>query len=61
MTTVAFVTYSYQGERRRVGPVELESAETLAREFSRRQGVKDVLVEEWARFRVEEIPCVGIS
>lgn len=47
MTTVAFVTYLFQGQSRRVGPMPYEPAESFAKELTRRQGVTAVRLEEW--------------
>ena len=53
MTTVAFVTYKSGGVTRRVGPMELESAGSLAKELGRRETVTEVLMEEWALLTVK--------
>ena len=47
MTTVAFITYYYNDVPRRVGPLEQEPAESFARELARRDGTRDVILEEW--------------
>lgn len=48
MTAVAFVTYLFQGQIRRVGPMPYEPAETFAKELCRRPNVTGVRLEEWA-------------
>ncbi len=48
MTTVAFVTYSYQSLPRRVGPMPFEPAEVYAREISRKAYITNVRLETWA-------------
>jgi hypothetical protein len=47
VTTVAFVTYLFQSQVRRVGPMPYEPAESFAKELTRRQGVTGVRLEEW--------------
>ncbi len=47
MTTVAFVTYLFQSQVRRVGPMPYEPAEAFAKELCRRQGVTGVRLEQW--------------
>ncbi len=55
MTTVAFVSYEFSGQVRRVGPLEFEPAQTFAKELSRKAGVKQVRLEEWAVLSVSEV------
>jgi hypothetical protein len=55
MTTVAFVTYKFGDNMRRVGPVDLEKAETMAREVSRKPMVTEVYVEEWVCLRTRKV------
>ena len=57
MTTVAFVSYEFSGQVRRVGPLDAESANTFAKEVSRKPGVKQVRLEAWACVDVKEVPC----
>lgn len=47
MTTVAFVTYSFQSLSRRVGPMPFEPAEVYARELSRKAHITNVRLETW--------------
>jgi hypothetical protein len=47
VTSVAFVTYSFQSSLRRVGPMPMEPAETFAKELCRRAGVTGVRLETW--------------
>lgn len=56
MTTVAFVTYLFQGQVRRVGPMPYEPAETFAKEVARRSGVTGVRLEKWMCVDSEEFP-----
>lgn len=51
MTTVAFVSYYFNNVSRRVGPLPQEDAETFAKEVSRKDGTRDVVVEEWGLIR----------
>ena len=53
--TVAFVTYSYFDNVRRVGPMPLEPAEAFAAEVARRPHVTQVKLEEWACLKVREV------
>ena len=53
VTTVAFVTYKSGGVSRRVGPLELEAAGSLAKELGRRETVSEVLLEVWALLTVK--------
>ena len=53
MTTVAFVTYKSGSVQRRLGPMELEAAGTLAKELSRKPSIGDVRLEEWALLTVK--------
>lgn len=55
MTTVAFVTYKSGGVTRRVGPIELEAAGSLAKELGRKPTVSEVLLEEWALLTVKSV------
>lgn len=55
MTTVAFVSYEFAGQVRRVGPLEMEPAACFAKELSRRKDVKQVRLEEWAVLSVKEV------
>jgi hypothetical protein len=54
--TVAFVTYLFNGQVRRVGPVELREAQSLAKEWARRVEASNVKVEEWTCTRVVDFP-----
>jgi hypothetical protein len=56
MTTVAFVTYLFQGQVRRVGPMPYEPAEAYAKELSRRAHVSGVRVEQWMCVNSKEYP-----
>lgn len=47
MTTVAFVTYLFQSNPRRVGPMPYEPAEAFAKELTRRPEVSGVRLETW--------------
>lgn len=55
MTTVAFVSYEFAGQVRRVGPLELREADCLSKEMARRSDVKQVRLEEWAVLSVKEV------
>ena len=55
MTAVAFVTYKFADNARRVGPMDLEKAETTAKEVARRPMVTDVVIEEWVCLRIRKI------
>jgi hypothetical protein len=55
VTTVAFVSYEFAGQVRRVGPLELREAGTFAKEIARNECVKQVRLEEWAVLSVKEI------
>lgn len=55
VTTVAFVAYLFQGQVRRVGPLPLEAAESLAKEVSRRPGCTKVSLEKWGCISVEQL------
>lgn len=55
MTTVAFVTYEFAGQVRRVGPLEAEPAETFAKELARSGGTKDVTVERWGLIEARKV------
>lgn len=57
MTTVAFVSYEFAGQVRRVGPLEMEPAQCFAKEIARKPGAKQVRLEEWAVLSVKEVPC----
>lgn len=57
MTTVAFVSYEFAGNVRRVGPLELREAAALAKELARRKNTTQVRLEEWAVLSVKEVPC----
>lgn len=46
--TVSFVTYLYQSQLRRVGPMPTEAGEAFARELSRRSGISSIRLEKWA-------------
>jgi len=56
MTTVAFVTYMFQGQVRRVGPMPQEPAETFAKDMSRRKGITGVRLEQWMCVNSKEFP-----
>ena len=56
MTTVAFVTYKFQGAERRIGPLSAEMAQTLAKDTARRSGTTDVTLEEWTCSKVTTVP-----
>jgi len=47
VTTVAFVTYLFQGQVRRVGPMPEEPAECFAKEVARRKDVTGTRLELW--------------
>jgi hypothetical protein len=55
VTTVAFVTYRFAELDRRVGPMSLESADSMAKEVSRKPMVSAVAVEEWVCLRTRKI------
>lgn len=55
MTTVAFVTYSFNNVSRRVGPLEQEPAESFARELARKEGTRDVVLEEWGLINAKKV------
>lgn len=55
MTTVAFVTYKYNGQDRRIGPLGGEPAESMAREIARRPGSTEVKVETWICGSVKDV------
>lgn len=59
MTTVAFVTYLFQGQVRRVGPMPYEPAETFAKEVARRNGVTGTRLEKWMCVDSEEFKHDG--
>ena len=54
--TVAFVSYKFFDNVRRVGPMPTEAAEPYAREVARREKVTEVRLEKWACVQVVEIP-----
>ncbi len=56
MTTVAFVTYLFQSQVRRVGPMPYEPAETFAKELSRKAGVTQVRLEQWMCVDSKDFP-----
>ncbi len=56
MTTVTFVTYLFQGQVRRVGPMPEEAGEALAREVVRRDSVSGVRLEQWMCVNSKEFP-----
>ncbi len=55
MTTVCFVTYKSGNVDRRVGPMDKGMAETMSKEFVRRDQVTEVRLEEWTCTRVTEV------
>lgn len=55
MTTVAYVTYRFGGLDRRVGPLDMEKAQTMAKEVSRKPMVSSVAIEEWALLRTTKV------
>lgn len=55
MTSVAFVSYEFAGNVRRVGPLELREAAALAKELARRKNTTQVRLEEWAVLSVKEV------
>lgn len=59
MTTVAFISYRSSNLDRRIGPVSLESASTMARELARVAHVSEVKLEEWTCTRVTPVAPAG--
>ncbi len=55
MTTVAFVTYLFQSNPRRVGPMPEEAAQAFAKEIARRKDVTAVRLEEWMCVKTKEV------
>lgn len=53
MTTVAFVSYQFLGQDRRIGPMDWAAAESVAKEYARRHGMTDVAIEVWT--------CTGVK
>jgi hypothetical protein len=47
VTTVAFVTYLFQDQVRRVGPMPEEAAEPFAKELARKEKITGVRLEQW--------------
>ncbi len=47
MTTVAFVTYYYRDQLRRVGPMTYEPAESFARELQTKPDIDRIRLEKW--------------
>ena len=54
-TTVAFVTYRFGTGIRRIGPMPMESAETCAKELTKRDQLFDVRLEEWSCSAIRDI------
>ncbi len=48
MITVTFVTYLFQSQVRRVGPMPMEAGEAFAKDLARREQVSGVRLEKWA-------------
>jgi hypothetical protein len=53
--TVAFVTYKFADNIRRVGPMPMEAADSMAKEVCRKPMVTEVLVEEWVCLKTRKV------
>ena len=52
---MAFVTYRFGTGIRRIGPMPMESAETCAKELTKRDQLFDVRLEEWSCSAIRDI------
>jgi len=56
MGRIGFVRYTYQKLERRIGPLKVEEAEAMAKEFSRKSGMSGVVLEWWECTEQKEMP-----